>query len=52
MIRNLPANAGDTGVVPGQGTETAHVMGQLSPCITTRESQRKILLQLSPGATK
>ena len=43
LVRNLPANAGDTGLVPGQGTEIAHVMGQLSPCITTHESQRKIL---------
>ena len=29
----LPANAGDMGLIPGQGTEPRHDSGQLSPMI-------------------
>ena len=27
VVNNLPCNAGDTGSVPGQGTETPHGVG-------------------------
>ena len=40
VVKNLPSNTGDTGLIPGQGTETPHATGQLSPrtCFTTRET--------------
>ena len=31
MVKNLPSNAGDTGSIPGWGTEIPHAAGQLSP---------------------
>ena len=31
MVRNLPSNAGDMGLIPGWGTKTPNAMGQLSP---------------------
>ena len=31
MVKNLPSNAGDTGLIPGQGTKMPHSAGQLSP---------------------
>ena len=34
---NLPANAGDTGLVPGSGNKIPHATGQLSPWDTTTE---------------
>ena len=35
-VKNPPANAGDTGSIPGPGS--SHIpRGQLSPCITTTE---------------
>ena len=37
MVKNSPANAGDTDSSPGQGTKIPHAMGQLSPCATTAE---------------
>ena len=30
VLRNPPSNAGDTSLVPGQGTEIPHALGQLS----------------------
>ena len=39
------ANAGDMGLIPGQGTKTPHAVGQPSPCTTTTE-----LAFYSPGA--
>ena len=41
MVKNLPANAGDTGLIPGR---IPCAMGQLSPCATAPET----VLQ-SPG---
>ena len=35
MVKNLPCNAGDTGLIPGQGTRIPHAMGQLSLCTAT-----------------
>ena len=37
MVRNLPANEGDAGSIPGWGTKIPHAVGQLSPCATTTE---------------
>ena len=36
MVENPPANAGDTGSIPGLGS-FAHATDQLSPCATTTE---------------
>ena len=30
MAENLPSNAGDSGSIPGRGTKSPHVAGQLS----------------------
>ena len=30
MVKNLPSNAGDVGLIPGQGTKIPHSVGQLS----------------------
>ena len=33
MIENLPPNAGEAGLIPGQGTKIPHALRQLlSPC--------------------
>ena len=37
VVKNLPSNAGDTGLIPGRGTKIPHAMGQLSPHTTTTE---------------
>ena len=37
LVKNLPYNAGDVGLIPGQGTEIPHAVGQLSPRDTTTE---------------
>ena len=37
MAKNLPSNAGDVGLIPGQGTKVPHATGQLSPHATTTE---------------
>ena len=36
VVKNLPANAGDTGSSPGAG-RIPHAAEQLSPCATTTE---------------
>ena len=38
VAKNMPSSAGDTGSTPGQRTKIPHVMGQLSPQATTRET--------------
>ena len=38
MAKNAPSSAGDIGSTPGQRTKIPHVMGQLSPQATTRET--------------
>ena len=40
VVKNPPANAGDVGSIPGQGTKTPHAVGQLSPRATTTELVR------------
>ena len=37
MVKTLPSNAGDSGLIPGQGTKIPHAAGQLSPCAATTE---------------
>ena len=37
VVKNLPYNAGDVGLIPGQGTKIPHAVGQLSPHVTTTE---------------
>ena len=32
VVKSLPANAGDVGSTPDQGTKIPHAMAQLSPC--------------------
>ena len=31
VVKNLPCNAGDVGLIPGQGTKIPHAWNQLSP---------------------
>ena len=37
VVKNLPSNAGDVGLIPDWGTKIPHATGQLSPCATTTE---------------
>ena len=39
VVKNSPSNAGDTGLVPGQGTKIPPAAGQLSLSTTTEEAQ-------------
>ena len=41
MVKNSPSKAGDTGLIPGQGTKIPHAKRQLSLGATTREKQKK-----------
>ena len=36
VVKNLPSNARDIGLIPGHGTKIPHVSGQLSPHATRR----------------
>ena len=44
MVKNLPSNAGNTGLIPGWGTKIPHTVGQPSPH-TAREAH---LMQQDP----
>ena len=50
MVKNLPSNAGDGGSILGQGTKILHVLEQLRPHATARESmdhnKRPSMMQL------
>ena len=37
VVKNLPSNAGDAGLIPGQGTKIPRAAGQLSLRATTTE---------------
>ena len=37
VVKNLPSNAGDVGLIPGQGTKIPHAVGQLNLLTATRE---------------
>ena len=39
MVKNLPPNTGDTGLIPGQ-ERFPHTVGQLSLCATTVEGHK------------
>ena len=48
VVKNLPSNVGDTGSIPGQGTEAPHAPGQ-----PAHHNQREAhTLQLRPDAAK
>ena len=38
MLKNLPCNAGDAGLIPGLGTKIPHALGQVSPWPVTTEA--------------
>ena len=40
VVKNPSFNAGDMGLIPGQGTEIPHALGQLSLHTTATESAR------------
>ena len=40
MVKNPPYNAGDAGLIPGQGTKIPHAAGQLSRRAATTELVR------------
>ena len=35
VVKNLPSDAGDTGLIPGQGTKIPHSKEHLSLCVAT-----------------
>ena len=37
VVKNLPSNAEDMGLILVQGAKIPNAMGQLSPCTATRE---------------
>ena len=37
VVKNLPYNAGDVGLIPGQVTKIPNAAGQQSPCATNTE---------------
>ena len=37
VVKNLPSNAGDTGLILGRGTKIPHATGQLSPCTAMKD---------------
>ena len=56
VVKNLPCNAGDSGMIPGQGTQVPRAAEQLSPHTTTRASvgrnERSHVLQLRPDTAE
>ena len=48
-LKNLPSNAGEAGLISGQGTKIPHATGQLSPRATTTKlvclNERACMLQ-------
>ena len=49
MVRNPPSNAGDAGVIPGQGTKIPRAAGQLT---LTLQLEKACVLQQKPSAAK
>ena len=37
VVKNLPSNAGDMGLIPGQGTKIPCALEQLSSCAATKD---------------
>ena len=55
VVKNLPSDAGDTGLIPGWGAKTSHVTGPLSRRATAREacaSQEPLVPQGRSSATE
>ena len=50
VVKNLPSNAGNTGLIPGPGSKIPHATGQQSPCTTA--SYRAYTPQLRPDTAK
>ena len=42
VAKNPPSNAGDMGLIPGQGTKSLHTMGQPNPSATTKAGHSQI----------
>ena len=42
VVKNLPSNAGDEGLIPGGGTKSPQATGQLSLQVTTTEPRSHI----------
>ena len=38
VVKNPPSSAGNVGLIPNQGTEIPHAMGQPNQCVITREA--------------
>ena len=45
MVKTLPANAEDMGLIPGPGTKIPHTVEQLSPWARTTQKQQEKPLQ-------
>ena len=39
VVKNLPSNAGDMGLIPGLGTKISHAVGQPSPWVAMKISK-------------
>ena len=52
VVKNLPFNTGDLGLIPGQGIKIPHVLGQLSPSTTTTEPRAPQLERSLCATTK
>ena len=46
MVKNLPYNSEDTGLIPGRGSKIPHITEQLNLCVTSRESMKVKVAQL------
>ena len=45
VVKNLPANAGDTGSVPDPQSQSSHAREHLGLCATTTELEQEMPLQ-------
>ena len=46
MVKNLPSNAEDSGLIPGHGSKIPHASGQLNPWATVKTQLLLLLLLL------
>ena len=42
VVKNLPCNAGDTGLIPGRGTKILHAVEKPGPCATTKTQHSQV----------
>ena len=42
LVKDLPSNAGDTGLMPDQGTKIPHAWGQPAPGTATKTQHSQI----------